>query len=112
MTRVEVTRHIAAEPASVALLLAGPATVVDHEHSVVVGVPRRAGVGFIAAIEVVAGGRLLPGHVVVEPAADAGCDVRFSARATDCSTTRAIERSGGSFLSDLAIRARARSYAA
>jgi hypothetical protein len=113
VTRVEVSRHVAADPASVALLLAEPPGEPEHDRAVVVTPPRRAGVGFVAIVEVIdAIGRAVTGEVMIEPATDAGCDVRLSVTAPDVSAARGIERSGSTFLSDLAARAKSRSRAA
>lgn len=113
MTRVEVSRHVAADPTTVALLLAEPASEPEHDRAVVVGPPRRAGVGFAAAVEVIdAVGRVVSGEVMIEPATDAGCDVRLAMSAPDGPAGRGIERSCSTFLSDLAGHARARSFAA
>lgn len=113
MTRVEVSRHVAADPASVALLLAEPAGEPEHDRAVVVTPPRRAGVGFAAAVEVIdAIGRACSGEVMIEPATDAGCDVRLWVTAPDPTAARGIERSSTTFLGDLAARARSRSFAA
>lgn len=113
MTRVEVSRHVAADPASVALLLAEPASEPEHDRAVVVTPPRRAGVGFTAIVEVIdALGRAGSGQVSIEPATDAGCDVRLWVRAPDATAARGIERSSIAFLSDLAARAKSRSFAA
>jgi hypothetical protein len=113
VARVEVTRHVAADPASVALILAEPAREKDAPRDVVVLPPRRSGIGFTAAVEVVdAIGRAVSGQVTVEPATDAGCDVRVFLNAPDDSAARGVERSASTFLSELAARARSRSRAA
>jgi hypothetical protein len=113
VTRVEVSRHVAADPTSVALLLAEPAAEPEHDRAVIVTPPRRAGVGFVAIVEVIdAIGRAVTGRVLIEPATDAGCDVRLTISAPDGAAARGIERSSATFLSDLASRAKSRSYAA
>lgn len=113
MTRVEVSRHVAADPTSVALLLAEPASQPEHDRAVVVTPPRRAGVGFRADVEVTdAIGRAVSGQVLIQPATDAGCDVRLWLTAPDAAAARGIERSSVAFLSDLATRAKSRSFAA
>jgi hypothetical protein len=113
MTRIEVTRHVAADPTSVALLLAEPPSEEDGHHEVVVAPPRRAGVGFVSAIAVTGAlGRSVAGQVTVEPASDAGCDVRIVLRAPDHTAARVIERASSTFLDVLSARARSRAYAA
>jgi hypothetical protein len=113
VARIEVSRHVAADPASVALLLAEPASETEPDRGVVVATPRRNGVGFTAAIEVIdAIGRVVTGDVTVEPATDAGCDVRLEVTAPDRGAARGVERAAATFLDTLAARARSRSYAA
>jgi hypothetical protein len=110
MARVMISRHMIADPASVALLLAEPVSAPDD--GVVVSLPRRAGVGFTAAVEVTDSlGRSAAGEVIVQPATDAGCDVGLALSAPD-GVSRAVERAGSSFLDKLAARARQRSEAA
>ena len=111
MTRIDVVKHVAADPASVALLLAEPATEGDRE-SIVLTPPRRSGVGFSAAVEVSDIGEMpAVGEVVVQPGSDAGCEVRLVLHVPNQSA-RHVERAGSRFLSELALRARSRSRAA
>jgi hypothetical protein len=113
VTRVEVSRHVAADPASVALLLAEPAGETEPDRGFVVVTPRRAGVGFTAAVAVTdAIGRVVTGEVNVEPATDAGCEIRVHLIAPDRAAARAVERTASTFLDTLAARARSRSFAA
>jgi hypothetical protein len=112
MTRVEVTRHVAADPASVALLLAGPPVEPDGGGWVIL-LPRRMGVGFAAAAQSSALSDFSAGgDVSVVPAADDGCEVRFVATVGDDASAGRVERSAARFLASLADRARARSFAA
>jgi hypothetical protein len=105
-----LTRHVAADPASVALLLAEPA---GSGNAAMLTPPRRTGVGFAASIEIVdALGAPIAGDITVEPAADAGSELRLVLSAGEGTSTRRVERAGASFLSALALRARSRSYAA
>jgi hypothetical protein len=119
--RLEVARHIAADPASVALLLADPSgagapeapplRVADDGFEV--SPPRRSGVGFVA--DVIASdrdGRPVYGEIRVEPAADPGCDVRIGLNISPDANASAAQRSATKFLSALADRARSRSFAA
>lgn len=111
MARLVISRHMTADPASVALLLAEP--VVDPTEGVRVSPPRRAGIGFTAAVAVTDSmGRSAAGEVIVRPAADAGCDVGLALSAPEGGVGRGVERVGSSFLDRLAARARRRSYAA
>lgn len=113
MTRIEVTQHVAADPAGVALLLAEPTSWSDPDHGWLVAQPRHIGSRFTAAVEVTERlGRLATGEVTVKPAADAGSEIRLVISAPDASTVRSVEASASSFLAVLAERARARSFAA
>lgn len=113
MTRIEVTRRAAADPASVALLLAEPPSEREPDSGVVAAAPRRSGVGFTARVEVRdAAGRTVNGEVVVEPSTDAGSELRLLLWAADDDVRRDAERAGSVFLRELAARARSRSYAA
>ena len=128
MTPVEVARTVAADPSSVALVLAGPAArelwpqrtrrlvdVVDSRRSeLVVDVepPRRTGVGFSTAVVVrgddgvVAGGRL-----TITPAVDAGCTVQLALTAAD-EVAGAVQRDARAYVDNLAAISRARSSVA
>lgn len=124
--RFEVERHIAADPASVALLLAGPfgdtppgdphlpTARVPAEHSgVVVAAPRRNGVGFVADVTTTdAKDRHVAGELRIAPSQDPGCEVRLSFTAADAGSVAVVRRAAGRFLSTLAVRARERSFAA
>jgi hypothetical protein len=113
MARLELSRHVAADPASVALLLAEPASERDPESAVVASPPRRSGVGFAARLEIGdANGRPITGEVVVEPSTDAGSQLRLTVWAPDDTADKSVERSATTFLRDLAVRARSRSLAA
>ena len=113
MARIELSRHVAADPASVALLLAEPAGDHDPDTPVVASPPRRCGVGFGARVEVRdADGRPVNGEVVVEPSTDAGSQLRLTLWAPDDPAHRSVSRAGSTFLRDLAVRARSRSFAA
>lgn len=110
MARVKLTRHVAADPASVALLLAGPA---GSRETATLTPPRRTGVGFTASIELVDSlGAAVTGDITVEPAADAGSVLCLVLAGGEGTAARSVEHAGASFLSELALRARSRSYAA
>jgi hypothetical protein len=120
--RIEVVRHIAADPASVALLLADPTgdgeadetrlRVADAD-AIDVSAPRRSGVGFVAELTVrLRGEESIRGEIRVEPATDPGCDARIVLTVPSGTNAGAVQRQAGKFLSDLGDRARSRSYAA
>lgn len=116
MIRMELVRHIAADPAGVALLLAEPASWSDPEHRDhlwIVESPRRVGSGFTAGLEVVEPlGRLVTGEVGVTPSLHAGCDVSLVLAVRDLDSAAATELAASRFLALLADRARARAFAA
>jgi hypothetical protein len=104
---------VAADPASVALLLAEPASERDPDSGISVTPPRRTGVGFTAVLHLVdALGRTIAGEVTATPASDAGCELRLVLSAPDSAAARGLERSATGFLAELAARARSRSRAA
>lgn len=130
MTRVELHRHVAADPASVALLLAGP---TDREPDasgdtaalrlvaqrtadvagVIVAAPRRRGVGFVASIDVSDGkGVTTHGTVTVVPATDPGSDIALSLDPVEGQAAGAVRREAAAFLETLVRRARSRAFAA
>lgn len=130
MTRVEVRRSVAADPSSVALVLAGPAArelwpprsdrvvgVVEPQQprlAVSVDPPARSGVGFAALIELHAGdatvgaGRLSIVPVSGEPLR---CEVRLSLEAEPAAAAR-LQRDAERYLGNLADLSRERSSAA
>jgi hypothetical protein len=112
MAHVEVRRHIAADPTSVALLLAGPLPD-DSDEALEVLAPRRTGVGFTASLKLLDSSRRpVTGEVTIQPLSDDGCDARVVLRAHDERSARGVERAASTFLSRLAILARSRSFAA
>jgi len=112
--RFEVERHIAADPASVALLLAGPfgdippgdsdlpnARVPAEDSGLVVSAPRRHGVGFVADVTTTdAKDRPVAGELRIEPAEDPGCEVRLTFTAADSGSAAVVRRAASRFLSD------------
>jgi hypothetical protein len=118
MTRIEITRHAAADPASVALLLAEPATEpvaadpVPTPWGGVSGV-RRSGIGFRAGVDVAVGEHhQAEGVLTVVPSTDAGCDVRIELNPSDDAAAFSVQAWAVTFLDSLAERARERSSAA
>ena len=120
MTQIEVERIAAADPAGVALLLAGP-TPEDlwpgvsgsDQPGLVLGAPTRAGVGFVVEVDVadpgLGGAR---GRVVVEPApTGAGTTVRLQLTSSDV-VAPIIRHRASVFVDALAQLAQSRSSAA
>jgi hypothetical protein len=113
MSRVEVARHVAADPASVALLLAELAAEDGGDHGLAVTSPRRTGIGFAARLELGhAGDAALVGEIVVEPSSGEGCDARVEFDVPDRSSAQRVERAASAYLAALAAHARSRSFAA
>jgi hypothetical protein len=116
MTRFEVTRHVVADPAGVALLLAEPANwpqADDAGRVWVVSPPRRVGSRFVAVLEVTAtAGRLATGQVTVKPSNDAGSEIRLVISSTDDDVTDGVDQGAVTFVALLAERAQARAMAA
>jgi hypothetical protein len=118
MTSIEITRHAAADPASVALLLAEPdadaayaPTTVDASGEV--SLVRRNGVGFAAGVDLVdRDGNQAFGVLTVVPSTDAGCEVRIELSPVDSPLRDRAEAWATGFLDSLAERARLRSSAA
>ena len=130
MTRIEVSRSVAADPSSVALVLAGPAArelwpprsdrvvgVVEPQQprlAVRVDPPVRAGVGFAARMEVHAGdatigsGRL---SIVPGPGESPRCEVRLFLEVDEASVSR-LRRDADRYLGNVAELSRERSSAA
>jgi hypothetical protein len=119
MTRIELTRHVVADPAGVALLLAEPASWPDpdrDDQGWVVAPPRHVGDRFTAVIEAVqpveAPGRMASGQVIVKPTGEVGCEIRLVINVRDHATAARVEESAATFLAVLGDRAQARSLAA
>jgi hypothetical protein len=118
MARIEITRHAAADPASVALLLAEPplAPAGDRADSLPMGevsLVRRNGVGFAAGVDVAVGdGQQALGQLTVVPSTDAGCEVRIELEPLSTAAAELAEVWATGFLDSLAERAADRSSAA
>jgi hypothetical protein len=103
VTRIEITRHTAADPAGVALLLSEASEVSPV---------RRSGVGFAADIDVDTAGHRTSGLLSVVPSVEAGCEVRLALRLADQAATESAEAWARTFLDSLARRAQGRASAA
>jgi hypothetical protein len=113
MTRIERARHVAADPAGVALLLAEPASWADGDNLWEVAAPQRMGTRFSAALEIIEpNGRLARGIVTVCSATEVGSEIRVAVNVQDHDFARAVERSASTFLEMVADRAQARAFAA
>lgn len=116
MTRIEVTRRVAADPASVALLLSGPAArdAWPSDGDVRVGPPMRSGVGFVADMTVVdAAERGVRGRYTITQAegSPGASDVRLVLTSTG-DDAAALRKVGEACVGRLAAWASARSSAA
>src|SRR4051794_23246420 len=118
MARAEIVRHVAADPAGVALLLSGPAAYElwpgTDDASMTLRTPMRSGVGFVVDLSVddplVGPARA---RLAIEPAeaAAAATALRLVVIAGDANET-AIRDRAARFLDALARQAQARSSAA
>jgi hypothetical protein len=122
MTQAQIVREFAADPASVALLLAGPSAtsmwpdVTDDPPVVSVGPPMRSGVGFVVDLTVddPATGNVR-GRLALVPCGGetsvTGTSARLVLTSARASAT-ALRGRGGQFLDALSSLAVARSSAA
>jgi hypothetical protein len=109
---IEMVRHVAADPAGVALLLSDPSFDLDAPVRWQVGAPRRWGAGFIASIDAT----VWPNHdasgtVSIEPVRGWGCQVRL-VLTTLIRPDATIDAAAAEYLSRLAVQARLRASAA
>lgn len=112
MARIDLSRHVEADPASVALLLSGP-TGRDlwPDAELVLAPPRRSGVGFRVDFSVGEGfGR---GRILIAASSDGpvASDVRLTLSTAD-SLALQLRRAADEFVAGLADAAQARSSAA
>jgi hypothetical protein len=121
VTRIEIARHAAADPASVALLLAEPTGLArpadpdsapDAEVFGELSPVRRTDAGFVAGLEVAGSSGTGHGRVRVIPTADDGCDVRLTLSVMDDALGWQAEGWARTYLDSLVERARLRSSAA
>ncbi|MBV9292508.1 MAG: hypothetical protein JO222_08655 [Frankiales bacterium] len=112
MARVDVVREIAADPAGVALLLAGPAArELWPAPAAQFGPPSRSGLGFALTVTVGGNGSAAHGTVTVRAGETPGtCVVRFTV--PDAAAAATVGEHARRFLDGLAERARSRSSAA
>ncbi len=116
MTRIEVARPIAADPASVALLLADPAggELWPDVHALPA---QRTATAFVAVLRVAAGERTVPATLSLGYA-DTGDGVRATRAQLrivgdgEVGSGAVLREHGRKFLDRLAAAAEARSYAA
>jgi hypothetical protein len=113
MIRVEVVRPVAADPASVALLMSELPTTKDPDRNWVVGPPRRIGGTFMAPAQSSGLAEFsAAGELTIDPASDGGCRLRLAVEVPADAATLRVQRSAARFLATVAYRARSRSLAA
>ena len=112
MARVDVVREVEADPAGVALLLAGPAArELWPAPAAQFGPPSRSGLGFALSVTVGGSGSVAHGTLTVRAGAMPGtCVVRFTVPEAPAAGT--VAEHARRFLDGLAERARSRSSAA
>lgn len=121
MAAIEITKSIAADPAGVALMLAGPTAaelLADRTALAGAGIdiqitpPLRTGIGFVASLRALSRGRLVgSGTVSVQPAED-GSVAAVSLRPAAQVNAAALGQWLRVGLDELATAARERSFAA
>lgn len=118
MARIEVGRRVAADPTSVALLLAEAPTADDPARMWrVTTAPRRIGAVFVAAVELIDRWQTIAaGGVTVGPAAESGSEIRLvidlAVRNDPAEEGPAARAAAAAFVASLAERARFRARAA
>jgi|SRR5579884_1247640 len=122
MAAIEATRTICADPAGVALMLAGPtAADILADDSALSGAgvavqttpPRRTGIGFAATVRVLSEDRPIgAGSIAVQPASGEGSRVTVTLRLMAPVDAAALSRWLQAGLAELAAAAQERSYAA
>jgi hypothetical protein len=128
MTQIEVSRSVAADPSSVALVLAGPAArelwpprsdrpvgVVEPQQprlAVNVAPPARVGVGFAAHVQVHAADTTVgTGRLTIAPVAGVGCEIALALEVSDPVAGR-LRRDAARYLHNVAELSLQRSSAA
>lgn len=119
MSRIDASRRPAADPASVALLLAGPAAVeawpADRGRTLTTHPPTRFGAGYGLRLELRAGTTVLPARLTVMPSVHPDGRVRCELRITvscDASLAADVATEAESYLDTLVMLAEARATAA
>ena len=112
MARIDISRHVEADPASVALLLSGPSgRELWPDAELVLAPPQRSGVGFRVDFSVGDGcGR---GRILIAAGSDGpiASDVRLTLSTAD-SLALSLRRASDEFVDGLVAAAQARSSAA
>jgi hypothetical protein len=112
VARIDISRHVEADPASVALLLSGPTgRELWPDAELVLAAPQRSGVGFRVDFSVGEGyGR---GRILIAASSDGpiASDVRLTLSTADV-LNLALRRACDQFVDSLAVAAQERSSAA
>ena len=112
MARIEVVRHVAADPSSLALLLSGPTgRELWEDDNLMLGAPERSGLGFRVDVATSSPANAR-GRILIAAGADGpiASDVQLTLSAVG--NVPAIRRAADDFLDALAAAAQARSSAA
>lgn len=112
MARIEIARHVAADPPSLALLLSGP-TGRDlwGSEALVLGPPERAGLGFRVDLATTAPANAR-GRILIAAAADGPIASEVQLTLSAVGDVPAMRRAAAEFVDALAAAAQARSSAA
>ena len=112
MARIEVVRHVAADPSSLALLLSGPTgRELWDGDSLVLGAPRRSGLGFRVDIATTTPANAR-GRILIAAGADGPIASEVQLTLSAVGDVPAMRRVADEFLDALAAAAQARSSAA
>ena len=112
MARIELSRHVVADPPGLALLLSGP-TGRDlwADDSLVLGPPQRSGLGFLVDVAASAPANAR-GRILIAAGADGPLASEVRLTMSVVGNVPAMRRSAEAFLDALAAAAQARSSAA
>jgi len=112
VAKIELVRHVAADPSSLALLLSGPTgRELWPDEAVVLGAPQRSGLGFRVDLATSAPATAR-GRILIAAAADGpvASDVRLTLSVVG--DVPSLRRAAADYLDALAVTAQARSSAA
>jgi len=112
MARIEVVRHVAADPSSLALLLSGPTgRELWDGDSLLLGAPQRSGLGFRVDLATTAPAKA-HGRILIAAGSDGPIASEVQLTLSAVGDVPAIRRVADEFLDALAAAAQARSSAA
>ena len=112
MARIEVVRHVAADPSSLALLLSGPTgRELWADNALVLGAPERSGLGFRVDLAATSPANAR-GRILIAAGADGPIASEVTLTLSVVGDVPAMRRAAQQFLDALTSAAQARSSAA